>query len=70
MNSTMEINLKTETDEFLEKCQMTYQSHDLRNRPSRRKRNPPTLLVAMLIGTATMQKSLAVSQKTENSANI
>ena len=35
-----------------------------------RKGNPPTLLVGMYIGTATMENSTEVPQKTKNRPNI
>ena len=35
-----------------------------------RKGNPPTLLVAMSVGAATMEKSMEVPQKTKNRITI
>ena len=35
-----------------------------------RKGNPPTLLVGMQIGTATMENSIEIPQKTENRTTI
>ena len=35
-----------------------------------RKRNPPTLLVGMSIGTATMETSMEVPLKTKNKATM